>query len=103
MLKNDFISKEVDISRKVINAINSMFREQQNLRGKVERLEKIMDQLIWWEKLESLEKEKASLLVELESLKEDGESKANELEKEVMELRKEVKRLKKVLNKTEKH
>jgi len=54
------------------------------------------------EKIEKLEKEKAGLLAEIESLKEKGETKALELENEVTTLRKEVKALEKLLNITEK-
>jgi len=50
------------------------------------------------EKIETLEKEKAGLLTEMEGLKEKGEAKANELEDEVTMLRKEVKALEKLLN-----
>ena len=54
------------------------------------------------EKIETLEKEKAGLLAEIESLKEKGEAKAHELENEVTMLRKEVKTLEKLLNVKEK-
>ena len=53
-------------------------------------------------KIETLEKEKAGLLTEIESLKEKGEAKARELEKEVTMLGKEVKALEKLLNVKEK-
>jgi len=53
-------------------------------------------------KIETLEKEKAGLLAEIESLKEKGEAKAHELENEVTMLRKEVKTLEKLLNVKEK-
>ena len=53
-------------------------------------------------KIETLEKEKAGLLVEIEGLKEKGEAKAGELENEVTVLRKEVKALEKLLNVKEK-
>jgi len=49
------------------------------------------------EKIETLEKEKADLLAEIENLKEKGEAKARELENEVAMLRKEVKALEKLL------
>ena len=54
------------------------------------------------EKIETLEKEKAGLLAEIESLKERSEAKARELENEVIVLRKEVKALEKLLNVKEK-
>jgi predicted nucleic acid-binding Zn-ribbon protein len=44
-------------------------------------------------KIETLEKEKAGLLAEIESLKEKGEAKAQKLENEVTMLRKEVEAL----------
>ena len=53
-------------------------------------------------KIETLEKEKAGLLAEIENLKEKGETKAHELENEVTMLRKEVKALEKLLNVKEK-
>ena len=53
-------------------------------------------------KTETLEKEKAGLLAEIESLKEKGEAKARELENEVGMLGKEVKALEKLLNVKEK-
>ncbi len=49
-------------------------------------------------KIETLEKEKADLLAEIESLKEKAREKARELESEVTTLRKEVKALEKLLN-----
>jgi len=49
-------------------------------------------------KIETLEKEKAGLLAEIEGLKEKGEARARELEGEVTVLRKEVKALEKLLN-----
>jgi len=55
------------------------------------------------EKIETLEKEKAGLLAEIENLKEKGETKARELENEVTVLRKEVKALEKLLNVKEKN
>ena len=54
-------------------------------------------------KIETLEREKAGLLAEIESLKEKGEAKAHELENEVTMLRKEVKALKTLLNAKEKN
>jgi uncharacterized protein (UPF0335 family) len=53
-------------------------------------------------KIETLEKEKAGLLAEIDSLKEKGEAKAHGLENEVTMLRKEVKALEKLLNVKEK-
>ncbi len=53
-------------------------------------------------KIETLEKERAGLLAEIESLKEKGEAKARELENEVTMLRKEVKALETLLNVKEK-
>lgn len=53
-------------------------------------------------KIETLEKEKAGLLTEIESLKEKGEARARELENEVTVLRKEVKALETFLNVKEK-
>jgi len=53
-------------------------------------------------KIETLEKEKAALLAEIEGLKERGEAKARELENEVVVLRKEVKALETLLNVKEK-
>lgn len=49
-------------------------------------------------KIETLQKEKVGLLVEMEGLKEKGEAKARELENEVTILRREVKGLEKLLN-----
>lgn len=49
-------------------------------------------------KIETLQKEKAGLLVEIDGLKEKGEAKARELENEVTILRKEVKALENLLN-----
>jgi len=54
-------------------------------------------------KIETLEKEKAGLLAEIEGLKEKGEAKAHDLENEVTVLRKEVKALEKLLNIKEKN
>jgi len=53
-------------------------------------------------KIEKLEKEKAGLLAEIESLKEKGEAKASELENDVTTLRREVRALEKLLNVKEK-
>jgi len=49
-------------------------------------------------KIETLQKEKAGLLVEIDGLKEKGEAKARELENEVTVLKKEVKALENLLN-----
>ncbi len=49
-------------------------------------------------RIETLQKEKVGLLVEIEGLKEKGEAKAHELENEVTILRREVKGLEKLLN-----
>jgi len=49
-------------------------------------------------RIETLQKEKVGLLVEIEGLKEKGEAKARELENEVTILRREVKGLEKLLN-----
>ena len=49
-------------------------------------------------KIEKLEKEKAGLLAEIESLRDKGEAKACELENEVTMLRKEVKALENLLD-----
>ncbi|MCW3993851.1 MAG: hypothetical protein NWE85_04720 [Candidatus Bathyarchaeota archaeon] len=49
-------------------------------------------------RIETLQKEKVGLLVEIEGLKEKGEAKAGELENEVTILRREVKGLEKLLN-----
>ncbi len=49
-------------------------------------------------KIETLQKEKVGLLVEIAGLKEKGEAKARELENEVTILRREVKGLEKLLN-----
>jgi seryl-tRNA synthetase len=49
-------------------------------------------------RIETLQKEKAGLLVEIDGLKEKGEAKARELENEVTILKKEVKALEKLLN-----
>lgn len=49
------------------------------------------------EKIEMWEKEKTSLLAEIESLKEKGEAKVQELESDVAMLRREVKALEKLL------
>jgi len=49
-------------------------------------------------RIETLQKEKAGLLVEITGLKEKGEAKARELENEVTVLKKEVKALEKLLN-----
>jgi len=54
------------------------------------------------EKIETLEKEKAGLLAEIENLKEKGEAKARDLENEVKALRKEVKALEILLSAKEK-
>ena len=77
--------------------LNSLFLEQQELRKRVEGLEEIMEQLILWEKIERLEKEKAGLLTEIRSFREKGERKAHELEDEVTSLKKEVRALKRLL------
>jgi len=83
--------------RKIMEVLHSLFMEQQNLREKVERIEKIMEQLTIQEKIERLEKEKASLLAEMEGLKEKGEAKAHKLVNEVAGLRKEVGALRELL------
>lgn len=49
-------------------------------------------------KIETLKKEKASLLAEIECLKEKGETKARNLENEVATLKKEVKALETLFN-----
>lgn len=49
-------------------------------------------------KIETLQKEKAGLLVEIDGLKEKGEAKARELENEVTILKEEVKALENLLN-----
>ena len=49
-------------------------------------------------KVETLQKEKAGLLTDIESLKGKGEAKARKLQNEVTSLRKEVKVLEKLLN-----
>jgi len=54
-------------------------------------------------KIETLEKEKAGLLAEIESLKEKGEAKACELENEVTMLRKEVEALETLFDTKGKH
>ena len=54
-------------------------------------------------KIETLKKEKASLLSEIENLKEKGEAKARNLENEVISLRKEVKALETLFNTKGKH
>jgi len=54
-------------------------------------------------KIETLEKEKAGLLAEIDGLKEKGEMKAHELENEVTTLRKEVRALERLLNVKEKN
>jgi len=53
-------------------------------------------------KIKTLEKEKAGLLAEIESLKEKAQARAHELENDVTMLRKEVKALEKLLNVKEK-
>ena len=82
-----------------MEVLNSLFLGQQDLRERVGELEATMEQLIFWEKIESLEKEKASLLAEMRSLKEKGEKKAYELENDVTSLKEEVRALKKLLKK----
>jgi predicted nucleic acid-binding Zn-ribbon protein len=52
-------------------------------------------------KIEALEKERASLLAEVENLKKVAEAKAGKLENEVSKLREEVKALKELLGETE--
>jgi len=52
-------------------------------------------------KIEVLEKERASLLAEVENLKKVAEAKAGKLESEVNKLREEVKELKELLGETE--
>ncbi|MDH5624267.1 MAG: hypothetical protein OEY39_07360 [Candidatus Bathyarchaeota archaeon] len=54
-------------------------------------------------KIETLEKEKAGLLAEIEGLKEKGEAKARELENEVTTLKKEVEALETLFNTRRKH
>ena len=54
-------------------------------------------------KMKALQKEKAGLLAEIESLKEKGGAKARELENEVTILRKEVRALETLLNTKAKH
>jgi len=54
-------------------------------------------------KIKALQKEKAGLLEEIESLKEKGEAKARELENEVTILRKEVRALETLFNTKAKH
>jgi uncharacterized protein (UPF0335 family) len=77
---------------------------KQNLQA-LEKLEKEFTQLHrnLIKKIETLEQEKAALLVEIESLKEKGEAKARNLEKEVISLRKEVKALETLFNTKGKH
>jgi len=53
-------------------------------------------------KIETLEREKADLLVEIEGLKKMAQDRASKLEMEVTTLRKEVKALEKLLNVKEK-
>lgn len=52
-------------------------------------------------KIEALEKERASLLAEVENLKKVAEAKAGKLENEVSKLREEVKALKVLLGESE--
>jgi chromosome segregation ATPase len=86
-----------DPQRKIMKLLNSLFLEQQNLHERIEKVEKITEKLVFWEKIEKLEREKVDLLAEIESLKEKGESKTQELESEVTALRKEVKELENLL------
>lgn len=77
-------------------------------KQKLQALEKIEKELTQLhknliKKIETLEKEKAALLAEIESLKEKGEAKARNLEKEVVLLRKEVKALETLFNTKGKH
>jgi len=54
-------------------------------------------------KIETLQKEKARLLAEIEGLQEKGEAKARKLENEVTTLNKEVKALETLFNTKRKH
>jgi len=54
------------------------------------------------EKIEKLEKEKSSLLAEIENLEKRGEARVNDLENAVTTLRKEVKAFERLLNVKEK-
>jgi hypothetical protein len=83
--------------KKIMEVLHSLFKGQQELREKVERMEEIMDQLIIHEKIENLEKEKASLLAEMKGLKEKGEVRADKLVNEVADLKEEVEALRKLL------
>ncbi len=71
----------------------------QNLQA-LKNLERALMQLLQnlRKKIETLEKEKADLLAEIERLKEKGEAKARELEEEVIVLRKEVMALETLFN-----
>jgi len=87
-----------EIQRKIMAFIHDLFKENQELYAKVEKIEDTLEKMLIWEKIEKLKTEKANLLAEIKSIEEQGEFTAQNLENEVTSLKKEVKALKKLLN-----
>ena len=80
--------------------------EPKNIKNLVEKVKEIHEGLtqtlrVLREKINTLETERATLLVEIEQLKKVAESRANALEAEVKQLRDEIKSLRKLLGDSE--
>ena len=80
--------------------------ETKNIKNMVEKIKDIREGLtqtlkVLREKINTLETERASLLVEIEQLKKAAESRANALEFEVKQLREEIESLRELLGGSE--
>jgi uncharacterized coiled-coil DUF342 family protein len=80
--------------------------ETKNIKNLVEKVKEIREGLtqtlrVLREKINTLETERATLLVEIEQLKKVAESRANALEVEVEQLRDEIKSLRELLDDSE--
>ncbi len=80
--------------------------ETKNIKNMVEKIKEIREGLtqtlrVLREKINTLETERASLLVEIEQLKKVAESRASALEVEVKQLREEIKSLRELLGVSE--
>jgi predicted nucleic acid-binding Zn-ribbon protein len=82
--------------------VETKIEETANIKTMVEKIKGIQGELVQTlrnlrEKIKTLETERASLMVEIEKLREAGESKVEALEGEVSILREEVKSLRELL------
>ena len=92
-----------EIQRKIMVFIHDIFKENEELHSKIEKIEDTLEKMLIFEKIEMLKTEKAGLLAEIKSIGEQGEFMANNLENEVVSLKKEVKELKKLLKTSNTH